>query len=54
MAVVSDESERVSDCQGFAGLGGKLPPLGQRDVSTRREPASVFDEALQAQVVAWN
>jgi len=29
MAVVSDKSELVSDCQVFVGLGRKLLPFGQ-------------------------
>jgi len=49
--VVSDESELVSVEQVFTGLGGKLPPLGQRVFPVLLEPVSVADVAFKIEVV---
>ena len=51
MAVVSDQSEPLSDCQGFVDLGGKWPPFGQGDFPAFLEPVSIVDVTLEIEVV---
>jgi len=51
MAVLSDQSELVSDWQGFAGLGGKLPPFGQRDLPVLLEPVAVVEVSFEIEVI---
>jgi len=49
--VLSNESERVAVSTKFAGLGGKLPPIGQRVSPVLLEPGAVVDVALKSEVV---
>jgi hypothetical protein len=48
---MSDKSELGSGYYVFAGLGGKFPPFGQRDLPLLLEPISDIDVALDIGVI---
>jgi len=49
--VLSDQSELVSVCRGFGGLGGKLPPFCQRGGTVFLEPVTLVEMSFEIEVI---